>query len=472
MKNLIYTALICITTNIMGYAQLGGLLNKVKPNKTENKSENKVETKTENKGDNLKYNIEIIKNYAYYYKVLYSSDLKDSEIAKNREEASKQLNLDSAKQMYDYAQKNLKKYGNDAYSVEQFMSNYSEFNKNFENGTLKSINDYLVQSYNSQSYGIEKNQLIWFKYAKSATNSAKKVYTGSSNLDEINKNIDNKKNEYAQTLVKSKWLMCPEQLDYFQQIRFSDNGNETTCVRGKDKFDGDVTDNGVFIYYNGELPLHLCKIYIDGKEAYSLSKDDIGDSNNGNMKPDNGWYKILLLPGLKNSSNRSVARLRNLLKDYGLKKGSEITIKYEGNPNVFKYNLSKFSGTIEEYFNQIKSNQLKSVKLTDTKYNNPAVEKEAIEAYNKFKTINPQYDEGEVRKVSVAGNNWTVYKTKIGLIDYQQTDAYFVIKGKDGNCYEDYRKIRKVYDSKTKTYDPIKVVGGVDKKEISCELIK
>lgn len=472
MKNLIYATLICISASGMCYAQFGGLLNKVKPSKTENSSDKKVETKTESKGDNIKYNIEIIKNYSYYYKVLYSSDLKDSEIAKNREEAAKQLNLDSAKQIYDYAQKNLKKYGNDTYSVEQFISNYSEFNKNFENGAVKSINDYLAQPYNSLNYGIQRTELNWFKYAKSAINSARKAYTGATNLDGVNKNIDNKKNEYAQALIKSKWLMCPEQLDYFQQIRFSDNGNETTCVRGKDKFDTDATDNGVFMYYSGELPLYSCKIYIDGKEAYTLAKDDIGDSNNGNVKSDNGWFKILLLPGLKVSSSRSVARFKNLLKDYGLKKGSEIAIKYEGTMFAFKYNLSKFKGTTEEYLNQLKSNQLKTVKLTETKYNNSTVEKEAIEAYNKFKTINPQYDEGEVKKVSVAGNNWTVYKTNIGLIDYQQTDAYFALKGKDGNCYEDYRKIRKVYDSKTKTYGPIKVVGGVDIKEISCDLIK
>ncbi len=465
-KSLFYFNVFIIITNI-GFAQLGGLLNKVKPNKSDSKSENKVETKTENKGDKKKYSDEVISRFERYYGILAEAKL-DNESTLKREKTSLALDTDSAKQMSEYFEKSKA----DGYYEKQYLIAYNSFNKNFENGALKSINDYLVKPYNPQSYGIEWSQLSWFKYAKAAINSAKKVYTGATNLEEVNKNIDNKKNEYAQSLVKSKWLMCPEQLDYFQQIRFSDNGNETTCVRGKDKFDGDVTDNGVFIYYNGELPLHLCRIYIDGKEAYSLSKDDIADSNNGNMKPDNGWYKILLLPGLKTSSDRSVSRLSNLSRDYGLKKGSEITIKHDGITYTFKYNVSKFSGTLDEYFKQIKSNQLKSVKLTDTKYNNPSVEKETIEAYNKFKTINPQYDEGEVKKVNVAGNNWTVYKTKIGLIDYQQTDAYFVIKGKDGNCYEDYRKIRKVYDSKTKTYGPIKVVGGVDKKEISCDLVK
>ncbi len=467
MKNLIYTALICITTSTIGYAQLGGLLNKVKPGKTESNSDKKIEPKTEIKGDKKKYSDEIISKFERYFGVLAEAKL-DDESSQKREKTSLALDVDSAKQMSEYFEKNKA----DGYYEKQYLLAYNNFNKNFENGALKSINDYIAQPYSNQNYGVEPSRLNWFKYAKSAINSAKKVYTGASNLDEINKNVDTKKSEYAQSLVNSKWLMCPEQLDYFQQIRFSDNGNETTCLRGRDKFDVDATDNGVYIYYAGELPLHLCRIYIDGKEAYSLTKDDIGDSNNGNMKPDNSWYKILLLPGLKVSNDRSVSRLRNLAKDYGLKKGSEISIKYDGTQYMFKYNLSKFSGTLEDYFKQIKSNQLKSIKLTDTKYKNATIENEAIEAYNKFKTINPQYDEGEVKKVSVAGNNWTVYKTKIGLIDYQQTDAYFVIKGKDGNCYEDYRKIRKVYDSKTKTYGPIKVVGGVDKKEISCELIK
>lgn len=467
MKNLIYTTLICISTSSISYAQLGGLLNKVKPNKTENNSDKKEETKAESKGDKKKYSDAVISKFERYYSILAEAKL-DGESSLKREKTSLDLDVDSAKQMSQYFEKSKP----DGYYEKQFLIAYNNFNKNFESGALKSINDYIAQPYSNQNYGVELSRLNWFKYAKSAVNSARKAYTGATNLDEVNKSIDNKKNEYAQALIKSKWLMCPEQLDYFQQIRFSDNGNETACVRGKDKFEMDATDNGVFMYYSGELPLYSCKIYIDGKEAYTLSKDDIGDSNSGNMKSDNGWFKILLLPGLKVSSSRSVARFKNLFKDYGLKKGSEIAIKYEGTMFVFKYNLSKFSGTIEEFFNQLKSNQLKTVKLTETKYKNPAVEKETIEAYNKFKTINPQYDEGEVKKVSVAGNNWTVYKTNIGLIDYQQTDAYFVLKGKDGSCYEDYRKIRKVYDSKTKTYGPIKVVGGVDKKEISCDLVK
>lgn len=455
MRKLVIVVLFTFVSGTLCFPQLGGLLNKAKSGK----------------GSDVVYSIEIVERYSSYYKTLSNSDLKENEMAINREQAAKLLDPDSAKQIHDYAQKNLKKYSNDMYSVEEFISSYSKFNENFDNNVLKPVNEKLKQPYTEQ-FEIKVSEAQWLINSKSAVSNAKKIYSGAVNLDEVVKNIEVKRNEYTQSLIKSKSLICADQLNYFQQIRFSDSGSETSCVRGKDKFDTDVTDNGVFMYYAGDLPLNLCRIYVDGKEAYSLSKDDISDSNNGNMKPDGGWYKILLLPGLKVSTYRSVARLRNLTKDYGLKKGSEVTIKYQGVSYMFKYNLSGYTGTIEEYLSQVKGNQLKTVKSTDTKYKNAVVEKEAIEAYNTFKTINPQYNEGDVKRVSVSGNNWTIYKTKLGLLDYQQTDAYFILKGKDGNCYEDYRKIRKVYDPKAKTYGPIKVVGGVDKREISCDLIK
>ncbi|MDX2173177.1 MAG: hypothetical protein SFY56_08660 [Bacteroidota bacterium] len=470
MKNLVCTALMCIMASTISYAQLGGLLNKVKPNKTESKSDNKVETKAENKGDKKKYSDEIISKFERYYGVLAEAKL-DEESTVKREKTLLALDIDSAKQMSEYFEKNKA----DGYYEKQYLIAFNNFNKNFENGVLKTINDYLSQPYSNQNYGVEPSRLNWFKYAKSAVNSAKKVYTGASNLDEINKNIDNKKNEYAQSLVKSKWLICPEQLDYFQQLRFSDNVKETGCVRGKDKFDADVSNTGVYIYYSGEMPLNNYKFYIDGKESnLSLSNGDLEDSNNGSKQSDNGWYKIMILPGLNEFNHRAIIRLISLIENNGLTKASEIMLKSSstGNSYTFKYNLSKYSGDIKTYYADVKKNFLKTVKLTDTKYSNAAVEKEVIEAYKKHNTINPQYDIGEVKKVIVAGNDWNIYKTKLGLPDYQQTDAYFIVKGKDGNCYSDFRKIRKVYDPVTKKYLPIKVVGSDSKKEISCDLVK
>lgn len=470
MKNLIYTALICITTSTIGYAQLGGLLNKVKPDKTESNSDKKIEPKTEIKGDKKKYSDEIISKFERYYGVLAEAKL-DYESTLKREKTSLALNIDSAKQMSEYFEKNKA----DGYYEKQYLIAYNNFNKNFENGALKSINDYLVQSYNSQSYGIQPDQLNWFKYAKVAISSAKKVYTGASNLDEINKSLDNKKNEYAQSLVKSKWLICPEQLDYFQQMRFSDNGNETTCVRGKDKFNSDATENGVFVYYTGETTLRNYKIYVDGKETgMTLSDDYLRESNGGSTKADGAWFKLLLLPGTKLSTSRTLILLDELATNYALKDKSEImlTNTSSGNSYKFIYNLSKHNADIKSYLKTVKNNYLKTVKLPDTKYTNAAVEKETLEAYKKFGTVNPQYNFGEANKVIVEGNNWQIKKTSAGLIDHQQSNAYFIVKGNDGNCYMDWRQIRKVYDHKTKTYGPIKVVGGVDKKEISCDLLK
>lgn len=456
MRTCLNSFFLCVCFYPICNAQIGGLIGKI------GKS---------GKEENAKYSTTILKNYINHYKTLTKTDFIDNEIANTREKAAQSLSIDSAKQMYEYVQKNIKRYTENSASAEEYIAVYTGFNSQFEANVITKINEKLKIPY-TEKYEIQDNEFVWLKNTRKAIQNIKSIYTGTYNLSELNTSLEAKKSEYAASLIKTKSLFCAEQLDYFKQLRFSNSGNENDCVRGKDNFESDATDNGVYLYYTGEIQLYNCRIYIDGKETnLSLSVDDIADVNNGSKKSNNGWYKIQLLPGLKDISGRSLSRLSSLIKNYSLNKNSEINISYNGS-NQFKYNLSKYSGTVGEYLNQINSSQLKSVKLTDTKYKNALVEKETIDAYNKFKTINPQYDEGEVKKVSVAGDNWTVYKTKIGLIDYQQTDAYFVLKGKDGNCYEDFRKIRKVYDSKTKTYGPIKVVGAPDKKEISCDLIK
>ncbi|MBL7922316.1 MAG: hypothetical protein JNJ40_18520 [Bacteroidia bacterium] len=457
MKKNALVILICVFVNNYFNAQIGGLLSKIntKPGKEEN----------------VRYNASILINYTYYYETLIKSDLSDTEVALKKEKVASLLSSDSAKQIYDYVEKNLKKYTENKSVAENYMSTFSKFNTTFESEVITKINEKLRTPY-SEVYEVTEREFFWFKNTFIAINSVRKAYTGTNNLDDLLKSVEIKKNEYTAALIKTKTIGCADQLNYYKQIRLSDISNETDCKKGKDKFASDVTDNGVYIYYTGELALHLCKIYIDGKDAGTLAKDDIAASNNGNPKPENGWYKIQLLPGLNEYNSRSVARLGVFIKNYGLHKNSEIVIKYSDNSNQFIYNISKYQNTISEYHNQINNTQLKSIKLTDTKYKNAVLENEAIEAYNKFKTTNPQYDEGEVKKVSVAGNNWTVYKTKSGELDYQQTDAYFVLKGKDGKCYEDFRKIRKVYNSSTKMYGILKVVGAPDKKEISCDLVK
>ncbi|MBL7911604.1 MAG: hypothetical protein JNJ41_11160 [Bacteroidia bacterium] len=457
MRKTVLIIWICVFINTCFNAQIGGLLNK-------------INTKS-GKEENVKYSADVLKNYIYYYETLIKSDLLDTETASEKQKVAALLNSDSAKQIYNYVEKNVKKYADNQTVAENYTSAYSKFNSDFENFIISKINEKLKITYN-ETYEVRENEIFWFKNASIAINCVRKVYTGTTNLDELLKNIETKKSEYAQALIKTKTISCADQLNYYKQIRFSEASNESTCKRGKETLDSDVTENGVYIYYTGELALHLCKIYVDGKEAGTLTKDDIAASNNGNMKPDNGWYKIQLLPGLKEYNSRSIARLGAFIKNYGLHKNSEIVIKHSNNSGKFTYNISKYQNTIADYYTQINNAQLKSVKLTDTKYKNVVIENETIEAYNKFKTTNPQYDDGEVKKVAVAGNNWTVYKTKAGEIDYQQTDAYFILKGKDGKCYEDFRKIRKVYDPKTKAYNPIKLVGGPDKKEISCDLIK
>ena len=96
MKKNALVIFICVFVNNCFNAQIGGLLSK-------------INTKS-GKEENVKYNASILINYTYYYEALIKSDLSDNEVALKKEKVASLLSSDSAKQIYDYVEKNLKKY--------------------------------------------------------------------------------------------------------------------------------------------------------------------------------------------------------------------------------------------------------------------------------------------------------------------------------------------------------------------------
>jgi hypothetical protein len=462
MRKVILLISLYIISVTFSYAQLGGLINKAK-DKASSSSDKKDQS-----GLNLPYSESFFERYSKYF----GGAVESNQSADYWLQRLVKIDMDSAKAGIAYFNSNKKKYASEPNKFlypELLIEKMGLFDTKLESNVLPSINNF-----------IEKKDRINLldDYAKATkymdiVNSAKHIYAGKTNLNDLTTKLEIIKTDCTIGLVKSGKIACIDQLNWSGKFRFSTLSSETTCLRGKDKLEIDVTDNGVYVYYFGDIQLNAIKILIDGKETnLSMSiSNELGE----NFKPENGWNKFQFLPGLKESTSRNVSRLEMLVKNYGLTKNSEISFKSANDDNFnfkFTYLLSKYNGDVNSFLKDVKTNQLKTVKLPETKYTNAAVEKEVLEAYKKFTTDNPQHSIGVVKKVMVEGNNWQIKKTSLGLIDHQQSNAYFIVKGVDGACYIDWRQIRKVYDQKTKTYGPIKVVGGVDKKEISCDLVK
>lgn len=368
------------------------------------------------------------------------------------------IDVDSAKLCYNEMKSNPKKYSSN-YS---FVEEYEKFDANIEFSTFKSIEEKSKVEYSKYSTlnqdiinEINNNVLI--------IEAVKDIFSDKARLNQLNELLNSQKKRYASQLVTNGLIGCEEQLNCFNQFYFSDNKLDPNCQKGKTNIRIDSPNNGIAIHFFTDK-FNTFKgntsIFLKGKEIVSISTID-----NNKTPQVKGWFSELLLPGLKNIDAQSYYRIETLVKS-GLKSGDTIYFENKalGSRNYLIFSLNGYSGTLENFMKDLKNAYLLSQKPEVPTYKNPTLEKEAIAALEKYQSLNPKEKFGTTVKCIIAGDYWETKKDYNGNPKYQQTNAYFYVKGSDGEYYIVRHTITKDYDIKTKKYGPIKISGFAEKK--------
>ncbi len=453
--------LICFV-QLNSYAQIGGLLNKAK-DLTKKDSKKDSETKDEK--------LDYSSNFYAQYSERISSALSKNQQIKYRIEKLQAVNVDTLKNSLLYYENNKKKFSGDAaIYAEALKEDVTNFDKDFDEFVLPDINSFIGKK--NDIYALDF-------YTQSANyieliNVSKKMYKGPNDLNGVVNKIETAKKECAAKLVADGKITCAEQLEHLWEFRFS--SGDDGCLKGTvNEIIKNSIDNGVYVYLSTENLVRgysmnsiRLNIYIDDEKISSINidKDYYSETKNG-------WIRTLLIPGLKNFDKRSSypSQLAGYKK---LKKNCKITVKSESKETwqaSFNYDISAYSGTVDEYFNKIEMEYYKTVKFPTNKFKDATLEKAALDYYNDAWT---KYNKvkGKAYKVVIEGNNWTQKRSKVGVLTGRYTTAYFAVKGDDGNCYFFDVRIDQAYIDNGKYENKISFGSFPSEERILCENVK